>query len=210
MSTAHDRLVLSPELAGTLMTPEEFDSAEDCDQLYVYELIHGVLVVTPPPSERERGPNELLGNWLYDYRTKHPLGGVVDYTLSEHPIPTADSRRRADRVIWTGLGRIPHVHRDLPSIVVEFVSAGRRSRLRDYEAKRDEYLEIGIAEYWVVDRFRRSLSVFRAAARAEPQTVVREGEVYTTPLLPGFELPLAELLAEADRLEQAQQGGSDD
>jgi len=58
-------LVLSPDMAGTLMTPEEFDAAEvDPDDGSRYELIHGVLVVTPIPADAEVGPNELLGHWL--------------------------------------------------------------------------------------------------------------------------------------------------
>ena len=205
MSTVQDQLILGPEMAGTLMTPEEFDSAPDGDELYVYELIHGVLIVTPPPSEGERGPNDLLGHWLRTYREKHPQGAALDYTLTEHTLCTAENRRRADRVIWAGLGRVPNVRRELPAIVVEFVSPGRRNRQRDYHAKRDEYREAGIAEYWIIDRFRRQLTVFRQVAAAEPLSVVREGEIYTTPLLPGFELPLAQLFAESDRLEQAQQ-----
>ncbi|MBV8608140.1 MAG: hypothetical protein JO034_11865, partial [Singulisphaera sp.] len=28
---------------GMLMAPEEFDAVTDCDELYQYELIHGVL-----------------------------------------------------------------------------------------------------------------------------------------------------------------------
>ncbi len=208
MSTVQDRLILGPEMAGTLMTPEEFDSAADGDELYIYELIHGVLIVTPPPSEGERGPNDLLGHWLRTYREQHVHGRALDYTLTEHTLPTAENRRRADRVIWVGLGRVPDVRRELPAIVVEFISAGRRNRLRDYHAKRDEYREAGIAEYWIIDRFRRQLTVFRQVAASEPVSVVREDEIYATPLLPGFELPLAELFAESDRLEQAQQDGA--
>ena len=204
MSTVQEELFLGPELAGSLMTAEEFDAAEDVDELYVYELIHGVLIVTPPPSEGERGPNELLGNWLYVYRHRHPQGSSLDYTLTEHSVQTLDNRRRADRVIWAGLGRVPNVRRELPTIVIEFVSAGRRSRQRDYEAKRDEYREAGIAEYWVIDRFRRQMTVFRQPTADVSKLVVREGEVYTTPLLPGFELPLTRLLAEADMLAQAE------
>ena len=56
----------------------------------------------------------------------------------------ATNRRRADRVIWTGLGRVPDPEKDIPSIVVEFVSKRRRDALRDYEAKRDEYLAAGV------------------------------------------------------------------
>jgi Uma2 family endonuclease len=190
------------------MTPEEFDSAEDWDEAYNYELVNGVLVVTPPPSEGERGPNDLLGHWLRDYQDNHRKGAALNYTLTEHTIRTRKNRRRADRVIWAGLGRVPNVRRDLPTIVVEFVSPGRRSRQRDYHAKRDEYRGVGIAEYWVIDRFRRQLTVFRQVTDDVPERVVREGQVYTTPLLPGFRLPLSALLAEADLLAQAQQDDS--
>ena len=49
-------LKLTPELAGILLSPEEFDAIEDCDELYNYELVHGVLVVAPPPDIGERAP----------------------------------------------------------------------------------------------------------------------------------------------------------
>ena len=63
--------------------------------------------------------------------------------------------------------------------------------------------EAGIAEYWIIDRFRRSMTVYRQPTEAVSKLVVEQGEVYTTPLLPGFELPLSRLLAEAEMLEQA-------
>jgi Uma2 family endonuclease len=147
MSTAQESLVLGPELAGAYLTPEEFDAVDDCDAAYVYELINGVLVVTPPPSEGERGPNELLSHLLRSYREHHPQGKALDYTLPEHIVRARKNRRRADRVIWAGLGRVPDVERDPPAIVIEHVSRGRRNRKRDYEAKRTEYLEQGVAEY---------------------------------------------------------------
>jgi Uma2 family endonuclease len=189
-------VVLGPDLAGTLMTPAEFDAVEECDEGYVYELIHGVLVVSPPPLENERDPNEELGFLLRLYREQHPQGSTLDATLSEQFVRTLESRRRADRVIWAGLGRLPDPRRDPPTIVVEFVSAGKRNRLRDYVEKRGEYLAIGVAEYWVIDRFRRTLTVYRAG---EPDEVVPHDGTYRTPRLPGFELPLARLLATADR-----------
>jgi Uma2 family endonuclease len=57
-----------------------------------------------------------------------------------------------------------------------------------------------VSEYWVIDRFRRSLTVYR---NTPSELVVREAETYQTPLLPGFELPLAQLLAAADAWEDA-------
>jgi Uma2 family endonuclease len=186
---------VGPDWAGTLMTPEEFDAASQWDESYNYELIHGVLVVSPPPSEAERGPNELLGNLLYVYRRTHPDGRSLDATLPEHHVKTPANRRRADRVIWTGLGHAPNPSVDLPSIVVEFVSPGKRSRFRDYEAKRQEYLDAGVREYWVFDRFRRQLTVYRPDGAA---TEFAETSVYRTSLLPGFDVPLVTIFREAD------------
>src|SRR6185437_496531 len=184
MSTVNEqpRVILGPGLAGTLMTPDEFDAVEEYDEDYRYELIHGVLVVNPVPSAEETGPNELLGHRQLNYREHHPQGNALDGTLPEQYVRTHDSRRRADRLIWTGLGRKTNRRRDLPTIVVEFVSRDKRDRHRDYVEKRAEYLALGVREYWVVDRFRRILTVFRNNA---PDVVVAENDAYRTELLPG-------------------------
>jgi Uma2 family endonuclease len=65
--------------------------------------------------------------------------------------------------------------------------------------KADEYRAIGIVEYWTLDRFRRTLTVCGGTPQAPTQVVIHERELYRTPLLPGFELDLAHLLAVADR-----------
>ncbi len=184
---------------GMLMAPEEFDAITDCDELYQYELIRGVLVVNPPPSESERGPNEALGYLLRLYKDNHPQGPSLDDTLSEQYVHLADSRRRADRVIWAGLGRVPDPETDVPTIVVEFVSKRQRDRQRDYEEKRREYLALGVAEYWVIDRFRRTMTVVRKPPVEPAEQVLAAGAHYRTHLLPAFELPLARLLEVADR-----------
>jgi Uma2 family endonuclease len=85
---------------------------------------------------------------------------------------------------------------ETPTIVIEFVSSGRRNLTRDYETKRREYLQIGVQEYWVFNRFSRTLTVFQAGGK---KVVLGEDQVYTTPLLTGFELPLAELFEAANR-----------
>ena len=53
-------LQLGPDANGMLITPAEFDGAE-CEAGWRYELIRGVLIVTPAPLEEERDPNEELG-----------------------------------------------------------------------------------------------------------------------------------------------------
>ena len=187
-------LLLGPGAAGMVLTPEEFDAAE-FERGYRYELIHGVLIVSPAPLPQERSPNERLSYWLQFYQENHTHGWSLDDTLSEHDVLVGDDRRRADRVIWAGLGRQPRVD-ETPTIVVEFVSAGRRNLTRDYEIKRREYLQIGVREYWVFNRFNRTLTVFQAGGKKK---VLGEDQVYTTPLLPGFELRLAELFEVANR-----------
>ena len=158
-----------------------------------------MVIVNPIPSADIRAPNGELSYLLLSYRDEHPQRSSLDGTLYEEYVRTGDSRRRADLVIWTGLGRRPDLGSDIPTIVVEFVSAGLHNWQRDYVEKRDEYLALGVVEYLVFDRFERILTVFRKTADAWEQQIVRENEVYRPELLPGFELALARLLAVADR-----------
>ena len=79
------------------------------------------------------------------------------------------------------------------------VSPRRRDWIRDDEEKWVEYLAAGVREYWVIDRFRRTLTAFKGQPEGIAPVVVKEGEVYQTDPLPGFELLLARLLATADR-----------
>ena len=192
---------IGPDSAGALMTPQEFDALrpEQFVGYNRYELINGVLVVSPPGSDAEVDPNEYLGYLLRAYQETHPQGSSLDVTMPERTVPTTDQRRRCDRAIWTGLGRLPDTSVDIPSIVVEFVSAGKRDRVRDYEAKRDEYLKAGVKEYWVVDRFQRVMTVYDSGNMEPSSRIITETQDYRTDLLPGFVLPLGRLLARADR-----------
>jgi Uma2 family endonuclease len=197
------RLRIGRKSNGMLMTPEEFDAITDYDDRYRYELINGVLVVSPIAAEAEADPNEELGFLLRLHKQLHKKGAALDLTLPERYIATPNSRRRADRVLWVGLGRVPDPAIDVPTIAVEFVSRRKRDRERDYEHKRKEYLAAGVVEYWIIDRFRRVMTVYRKPMRKPTGQVVNENETYRTDLLPGFELPLAQILAVADKWKKA-------
>jgi Uma2 family endonuclease len=200
MSTATSairRLRLGPRSAGLLLTAEEFDHARFREG-WRYELINGVLVVSPSPSRKERHPNDRLGQWLWNYQDQHPHGSSLDTTLPEETIETKKDRRRVDRAIWAGLGRDPE-EGEAPTIIAEFVSRGKVNQDRDYIAKRAEFREIGVREYWVIDRFRRTLTVYIFSGESDQVRVIAENQKYETPLLPGFELPLGLLLKLADR-----------
>lgn len=185
---------------GLSMTAEEFDAlAEDrWDRRYRYELINGILIVSPAVSNTEADPNDELGFLLRTYQRTHPQGSALDVTMPERTVPGTPNRRRCDRAIWAGFGRVPDTVTDVPSIVIEFVSASHRDALRDYELKRDEYLSAGVREYWIIDPFRRTMTVYRRGPQGPVHDVVHESGSYHTELLPGFLLPISQLLAKSD------------
>ena len=193
------RPLIGPDSAGIRMTAVEFDSIDSTEYVkgWRYELIRGILVVTPAPLEAERDPNEELGYLLRTYQNTHPEGRCLDKTLPEHTVVTGENRRRVDRILWIGPGRLP-TPEDVPTILVELVSEGKRNWQRDYVEKRDEYLDLGVKEYWIFNRFDRTLTVFAQHGKRIKKRLVMEKETYTTSLLPGFELPLARLLGLAD------------
>jgi hypothetical protein len=87
-----------------------------------------------------------------------------------------------------------------------FVSSNKRDALRDYEQKRDEYLAAGVKEYWIINRFRRIMTVYRPGISGPTYDIVTEAQSYQTELLPGFALTLAKLLAKADVWSRAKRG----
>jgi Uma2 family endonuclease len=187
-------VVVGPASNGTLMTPREFDAA-DFEDGWRYELINGVLIVAPIPSDGEVEPNSELDCLLRNYRNAHPELHVL--THPERYVKTRTNRRKADRQIWVGFTRKPKKN-EPPTIVIEFVSKRKRDRDRDYETNRDEYAKIGVKEYWIIDRFERSMTVFARVGGRMRKRVISENQNYTTDLLPGFELPLAHLFKLAD------------
>ena len=185
-----------PSANGFQMTPREFDRG-DFERGWRYDLINGVLIVSPSPVSNERDPNEELGRILRNYQEYHPQGSAMDATLSEHDIETGDNRRRADRAIWCGLGRLPRKN-ETPTIVAEFVSRSRRDWIRDYETKRDEYLDAGIHEYWIFDRFAETLTVWTKNGRRSKR-VFHADQTFSPSRLPGLVLGLRKLFDLANR-----------
>lgn len=195
------KLILGPESNGMLMTPEEFDAVREWDENYRYELVRGVLIVTEVTAAEERGPNDILGQHLLNYHDSHPQGKHMKLTLPQDYVRVTEGRRIADRLIWTGAeDEEVDPRRDTPNIAVEFVSQGRRDRVRDYEEKRDDYGDARLDEYWIIDRFERTLTVVQYRGKKPAVKAYKEHEKYESPLLPGFVVPLQKLLQAADRL----------
>jgi Uma2 family endonuclease len=82
----------------------------------------------------------------------------------------------------------------VPELVVEIGSPS--TRRRDDTIKRRLYERSGVSEYWVVDPDLDVVRVYRAGAKGFDKPVellLEAGQVLTTALLPGLELPLSKI-----------------
>jgi Uma2 family endonuclease len=99
------------------------------------------------------------------------------------------SRQRA------GIVTDQHV-RGAPDLVVEILSPGTRKT--DEMTKRKLYERFGVSEYWVVDPELDAIKIYRrvddAFVRAA-ELSMEHADALTTPLLPQFSVPLAEVFA---------------
>lgn len=76
----------------------------------------------------------------------------------------------------------------IPEIVIEIVSPG--SEQRDYEEKREEYLQFGVQEYWIVDAERQEVLILRRVGGRWREKIIRPPETYRTRLFAGICLRL--------------------
>ena len=127
-----------------------------------YELVGGELFVTPPPSVGHQELVEVLAELLLPYVMAHHLGRLR--------FPRSVIRRGRDNEVEPDLmvrpvsTRLPQSWEQapVPLLVVEVVSAA--TRRRDRVRKRAFYLDMGIPEYWIVDREHRLITVVRQDA----------------------------------------------
>ncbi|MFI5309794.1 MAG: Uma2 family endonuclease [Gemmatimonadales bacterium] len=134
-------------------TLEELHSLPDDGNKY--ELIRGELFVTPAPTDNHETIAARLSRILDPYVAAHELGFVYR--------PRAVLRREGSEVEPDLMVRQPQAdpsadwaEAPLPSLVVEILSDS--TRRRDRLQKREFYLDVGVAEYWIVDPVGRSIT----------------------------------------------------
>ena len=184
----------TPGSPGVKLTYDDFVLFPD-DGLR-HELIDGEHFVTPAPTlKHQRVSFNLtlqLGKWL----ELHPVGRLfyapLDVVLSQSDVVEPDllymSSARAAEIETTANIR------GVPELVVEIGSPS--TRRRDETIKRSLYERAGVSEYWVVDPELDLVRVYRRDGErlTRPYELSLEaGDVLTTSLLPGLELPLAHI-----------------
>ena len=184
---------MKPAAAGMKLTYDDLLLFPDDGKRH--EIIDGEHVVTPTPNIRHQtivGAFHLL---IANYLERHGIGRILlsplDVILSDYDVVEPDllyvSHQRDDALTGT------HV-RGVPELVIEIASKGTRKR--DETIKRRLYERVGVSEYWIVDPEIDVVRVYRRDSDgfARPTELSREaGDVLTTALLPGLELPLARI-----------------
>jgi Uma2 family endonuclease len=162
------------------------------------ELIGGELIVTPAPATRHQGAVTFLTIELGLYARQH--GGKVfpaptDVFLSDRDVVEPD-------VLFVTKANIARVElpfvRGAPDVVIEVSSPSTRrlERVR----KRDLYERFGVLEYWYVDLDAERVEINRLAddERYGPPDQVTRAERLGSPLLPGFDVNVDDLLSPAN------------
>jgi Uma2 family endonuclease len=157
-----------------------------------HELIDGEHYVTPSPNVSHQRVAGTLFGVIWTHLQSHPIGEVfmapLDVVMSRHDVVEPDilyvsNDRRAQILTTLNL-------QGAPDLAIEVTS--KATRKRDETIKRRLY-ERGVSEYWVVDPEIAVVRVYRREGDrfARPRELSREsGDVLTTPLLSGLEIPL--------------------
>jgi Uma2 family endonuclease len=160
-----------------------------------HELIDGEHYVTPSPNTRHQDLSLRLILALGNHIAAHPGGRLFhapyDCVFTDFDVVEPD-------LLWIAadqIGIITKKHvRGVPALVVEILSPGTRKV--DERTKRDLYDRVGVREYWVIDPDASRIGVHRRTDKARLifalDLSAAASDTLTTPLLPGFVLPLAD------------------
>jgi Uma2 family endonuclease len=181
------------------MTLDEFFSMAD-QEGYRYELIEGVVEVTPAPDP----PHDRVVVYLFDlllrYRDSHP--GHANYVTTsarlvqrepEEASPQPDLCVYRDYPLHEAR---PNWEAIQPIIVAEVLSPSTPAK--DFERNRRLYLGFaGIREYWIIDPLvdpkRPTMLALRRAGDEWKEVPVGSGGTYTTDLLPELTVDLSKI-----------------
>ncbi len=163
-----------------------------------HEILNGEHYVTAAPFIRHQRIVLRLAFRLEGFLREHPLGELfiapTDVVLSRHDVVQPDllfiSNERASIIEEKNV-------QGAPDLVIEILSESTR-RL-DEVLKRQAYERFGAREYWMFDSHRKTAQVWERTAeglRRRALLSAAAGDVLTSPLLPGLEIPLAEIFKE--------------
>jgi hypothetical protein len=188
---------IGPDDHGRRMSLKDFEFVETQNG-YHYELSRGYITVSQIAKLYHALIVAAVRNHLVAYQLAHPvlIFGIFSGDQCKLLVRKWESERHPDLSVYLTK---PKGRKDskvwrnwLPELVIEVVS--ERSADRDYIDKREEYWDLGIKEYWIVDGKRERIVVLRRGKSAWLEKRVGPTDTVTTKLLPGFELPFQAIL----------------
>ena len=187
------QLLLSNADGGMQLSAEDYAEA-DFQPPWRYERALGRLTVIPPPGFEHELAASRFRSHLGAYELAHPKR--VDYVFQESWLTVNDETdRRPDIAVYLkSAANLEQTPERVPNLIFEIVSPGPDAHDRDDTDKRAEYKERGVQEYVIADRFEHSLTVLQLNDGRYAEHVLQASEEYTTPLLPGLQIPLANII----------------
>ena len=189
--------MIGPQDHGRRMTLADYEFIKTKEG-HRYELNRGVVEVSKVPDPLHGCSIDQFYTVVALYRHKHPEVWMCCCAPSHCKILIWDfeSERHPDVSIYL----TPPPSNDAftwriwyPAIVVDVVSP--YSDRRDQPEKREEFLAVGIKEYWILNLYTQEISVLINDGNHWRERILKSGDNYETRLLPGFQLKVADLLA---------------
>jgi len=160
-----------------------------------HEIIDGEHYVTLSPVTKHQLVSRNLEYLLIDFLRGHPLGEIFDapydVVFSETDVVQPDivyvSNDRKGIITEKNI-------RGVPDLVVEILSESTRKT--DEITKRKLYERFGVVEYWIADPVLDTIKVYRRRETLFERIAdlsLEAGDSLSTPLLPGFEVPLTRI-----------------
>jgi Uma2 family endonuclease len=178
----------------TLLTVEQYAALEEPGGVR-YELSEGELIVTPSPSCFHNEIRDEFNTRLRAFVKQHKLGGVTsetDVQLMPDVVRRPDvAFIRAVRLRGIDLHKVPLPLS--PDLVIEIIS--ENDRADDLMLKVTQYLAAGTRAVWLLYPNTR-LAYRYLPGKLEPEVRSADaGHAFEEPeMLPGFSIPLAEIL----------------
>lgn len=160
-----------------------------------HEILDGEHYVSPSPLiQHQRISGRIyrpLSSWVEERQLGEVLYAPVDVVLSAHDVVQPDlfyvSKQRARILTEKNV-------QGAPDLVIEILSP--RTRRTDEGIKLERYERLGVDEYWMLNPDLATAKIYRRDGNRfvlAAELSAAAGDVLATPLLPGFEIPLAEI-----------------
>jgi Uma2 family endonuclease len=153
-------------IAKPQLTFEQYLNFQDQTD-HRYELVNGALIALPPES----GLNVCIAKYLFLVLLNTGISfKLIQLHTCEIQVPVLQQGDAQNRYPDLVLLREEHLELtqkrltitlDMPPpvLVMEIVSPGKTNRERDYQRKREQYCQVGILEYWIIDPEAQSVMV---------------------------------------------------